>query len=150
MGALLNLFLDICLLRKGPQDVPASPALLKASLAAYGLASLLVQAVSVNLLTALLQAFLDLGLLAGLTYAVLQATGFSGRFTQTLTALAGTGALLGFAILPVTIWMDRDLEAGIQSGLPALLFFGWLIWSIAVVAHVLRHALSTSMAMASL
>ena len=150
MGALLDLFLDICLLRKGPQDVPESPALLKSTLAAYGLASLLVQVVSVSPLTALFQACLDLGLLVGLTYAVLQVMGFPGRFTQTLTALAGTGALLGFVIFPVTIWMDRDIGAGVQSGWPALLFLAWLIWSIAVVTHVLRHALSTSVPMAAL
>ena len=150
MGALLDLFLDICLLRKGPQDVPASPILLKWTLAAYGLASLLVQVVSVSPLTALFQAFLDLGLLVGLTYIVLQMVGFPARFTQTLTALAGTGALFGFAILPVTIWMNQDLGGGTPAGVPALLFLGWLIWSLAVVAHVLRHALSTSVAMAVL
>ncbi len=148
MRSLFDLFLDICLLRRGPQDVPASWALLKLSLVAYGLTSLLVQLVSVQPSTALLQALLDVGLLAGLTYAVLRALGHSMRFTQTLTALAGAGALLGLVILPVVIWMDRESASGSEPGLPVLVFFAWLIWSVAVVAHVLRHALSTSLATA--
>ena len=38
----------------------------------------------------------------------------------------------------------------LKVGLPGLVFLAWLVWSLAVVAHVLRHALSTSMGFALL
>ena len=150
MRALFDLFLDICLLRKGPQDLPASWFLLKATVMVYALTSLLAQLMSTEPLLALLQALLDVSLLVGLTYVVLQLLGHQVRFTQTLTALAGAGALMDVIILPVVMWVQRDVASGTQSDLPVLLFPAWQIWRVAVVTHVLRHALSTSMELALL
>ena len=59
MLALFNLFLDICLLRKGPQDVPASVPLVKMCLLAYGLSGLLVLLLSTPVPVALLQILLE-------------------------------------------------------------------------------------------
>jgi hypothetical protein len=150
MHALFNLFLDICLFRKGPQEVPASPVLLKLSLITYGLSGLVVMwVINTKLSTALLQTLLDLVLLVGMTYGVLQMQGFGARFGQTMTALLGTGTLLGLMALPVVIWMG---EAATDDGmtLPWFLFYLLLGWSIAVMAHVLQHALSTTRAIAML
>jgi hypothetical protein len=149
MHVLFNLFLDICLFRKGPQDVPASPVLLKLSLITYALSGLLVMWVNTKLSTALLQTLLDLVLLIGMTYGVLQRQGFGARFGQTMTALLGTGTLLGLTALPVVIWIG---ETAAEDGmtLPSLLFLLLLGWSMAVMAHVLQHALSTSRAIAML
>jgi hypothetical protein len=149
MHALFNLFLDICLFRKGPQDVPASPVLLKLSLITYGLSGLVVMWVNTKLSTALLQTLLDLVLLIGMTYGVLQMQGFGARFGQTMTALLGTGTLLGLMALPVVIWMG-EAATDDRMRLSWLLFSLLLGWSMVVMAHVLRHALSTSRAIAML
>jgi hypothetical protein len=150
MRALFDLFLDICLLRKGPQDLPASWSLLKLSLGAYGLTSLLAQAVEVEPLLALVQALVDTAMLTGLSYGVLRWTGHGERFVQTLTALAGVGALLGAVVLPLLIWMSRAVAIGADASLAVLFFLIWLSWSIAVVVHILRHALSTTLPVAAL
>lgn len=71
MRILFDLFLDICLFRKGPRDVPASMALLKMCLLAYGASGLLVLTLNVPVQVALLQILLDLVLLAGLLYLTL-------------------------------------------------------------------------------
>ena len=97
MLALFNLFLDICLFRKAPQDVPASTPLLKMCLLAYALSGLVVLLISapVAVAVALLQILLDMVLLGGLLYLGLILRRHPQRFEQTLSALTGSGTLLG-------------------------------------------------------
>lgn len=143
MRALLNLFLDLCLFRKGPQDVPASPALLKLTLLAYGLSGLLVLLLSTPAPVAILKTLLDMVLLVGLLHLTLILYRHPARFEQTLSALAGVGTLMGLLALPLVSWIaqqgaDGDIE------LPGLLVLGLMSWNIAVMAHILRHAFDTS------
>ncbi len=75
---------------------------------------------------------------------VLVIAGKTGRYVQTLTALAGTGALLGMVGLPLVTLATNASQSGGPAG---VLVIGWLlllIWSITVQAHIFRHALSTS------
>ena len=135
MPVLLNLFLDICLFRKGPQDAPPSMALLKICLAAYGLTSLL----ATPALVALLQTLLDMALLSGLLYVALMLYRHPRRFEQTLSALTGAGALISLLALPLLFWITRQPPGG-DTELPALLLLALMAWSIAIMAHILRHA----------
>jgi hypothetical protein len=62
---------------------------------------------------------------------------------QTLTALAGTGTLLGLLGMPLMLQASRVQQSG-EPG--AALVMGWLvllIWNITVQAHIFRHALSS-------
>jgi len=144
MRALFDLFLDICLFRKGPQQLPPSETLLRLCLAAYGLSYLLLLLINVELPAALLLAATDLLLLIGLTYAALTLNGYRDRLLQTLIALAGAGALLQLLSLPVTVWLQQELARDGIPGLPLLLWFALLVWNIAIITHILRRALSAS------
>ena len=140
MRALFDLFFDICLFRKGPQDVPAGMALLKLCLLGYGLSGLAMLLLSTPFPVAILQILLDLVLLAGLLHLALLARRHPRRFEQTLSALTGTGALIGLLALPLVAWISQQgAEGGIQ--LPSLLLLALMAWSIAIMAHILRHAL---------
>jgi hypothetical protein len=44
----------------------------------------------------------------------------------------------------VVFWMDKETVDGSEAGLPLLVFLLLLGWSIAVVSHILQHALSIS------
>lgn len=143
MRALFDLFLDICLFRKGPQHIPASQILLRAALIAYGASGLLVLLISLDAVSALLVMFADMVLLTGLTYGVLSLRGYSPRFSQTLTALLGTGTLVQLAALPVSLWVSKTLEQDIAA-LPQLLYLALLVWSIAIMAYILQQALAVS------
>jgi len=74
---------------------------------------------------------------------VLAVAGKTVRLVQTLTALAGTGALLGLIGLPLIqqAAQAHQVEAGPSAGM-VLAWLALLAWSIAVKAHILRHALS--------
>ncbi len=138
MRALFDLFLDICLFRKGPRDVPSSTVLLKMCLLAYGISGMLVLILSVPVQVALLQMLLDLVLLAGLLYLALILHRHSGRFEQALAALTGTGTLMGLLALPLMVWIVHQGPEG-DSTFPSLLMLALMVWSIAVMAHILRH-----------
>jgi hypothetical protein len=126
--------------------VPVSTALLKLSLSAYAVAGLLLLLANLNLFPALSLVLLDLGLLTGLTYGVLNILGRGPRFAQTLTALAGTGVLLQLIAWPLAIWIG---QAGVRqetAALPSLLYLALLGWNMVIIGHILRHALSISLA----
>jgi len=150
MSRLLTIWLDICLLRAGPQDLPASRVLLGLTLASYLLISTLLSLPGYPGLTALQIAVTDLALLIAFAGSVLYLTGNIARINQTLSALAGAGTLLGLLALPLvqSLYQAQDSE---QVSLPVLML--WLLlmgWNLLVVAHIIRHALSVILPIAVL
>lgn len=137
--------LEICLLRAGPQDLPAAPRFLALVLAGYFLVDVLISRLSFPLGAAFAVSLLDMLLLAAFAQIVLRIASKPERFNQTLAALAGSGQLLGLLALPLI----HGLAAAQASGEPAAgLAFGWLavlIWSLLVIGHILRHALNVSL-----
>ncbi len=101
----LRIFVDIVLWRRGPQDLPASSLLLGISVAAY----VAVSAVQLALLgetaaTWLFFIVVDPLLLGAWVWLVLQLYGHRERFVQTVSAVFGTGAVLGIGLyLPLQL-----------------------------------------------
>ena len=142
MSRLLTIWLDICLLRAGPQDLPVSQVLLGLTLVSYTLVSTLLSLPGYPAFTSLQIALTDLVLLVAFAGSVLYLTGNMARFNQTLSALAGAGTLLGLLALPLvqSLYLAEDAE---QISIAVLMF--WLLlmgWNLLVVAHIIRHALS--------
>lgn len=140
---LVHAFWSMCLLRLGPEDLPPSSFLLYLTLGLHALAVMLISVAVYPLGTALLAGITGTVVLAGLTLGALQIHQLAGRFHQTLTALAGSGALLTFIALVPNWWFYAAREAGADWGTPTLLLFLILVWSVVVTAHILRRALST-------
>lgn len=139
LDTLLRRLLDVALLRGGPQDIPYSPALLV-------VCAMVAAAVSYPAIADFSpggrpgpQILLLLGFNAAFVYAALSLRGLAARFVQTATALFGTDALITAVALPVF-----RLSGAPESQTPAavLAFIGLLLWNLAVVAHIFRHALS--------
>ncbi|GAB4172412.1 MAG: hypothetical protein Kow0020_07400 [Wenzhouxiangellaceae bacterium] len=121
-------------LRAGPQDVPAGRAPLLHGLAAVLVLLLLTTAQSPGNLQPR-EVVVILGLPPLLAMSLLALTRRRARFEQTVAALYGSAALLGLLQLPALLWPGEP---------PALLLFialGALLWSLAVDAHIWRHAL---------
>jgi hypothetical protein len=141
---LIKLFWDICAVKAAPQDLPASSFLLVLAVLAYFVTGAVVAAFQWPLSQAVLAAFLDTVFLTVLSRVLLWARMLSGRFVQTLTALAGSGAVMTVIALPLVMWQSfvgvTDANA---PTLPSWLLMIWMIWNVVVVGHILRHALST-------
>ncbi|HHJ15448.1 MAG TPA: hypothetical protein ENJ80_02000 [Gammaproteobacteria bacterium] len=142
--AQLFSWLEQCLLRRAPQDDPLSWRRLQWALLAY-IALDLAQARAGSDWTASLgMTLLDTLILILFSWSVLRVTGKTARYPQILTALAGTGLILGFVGLPLIL---RAAQLHADAGPDPGLLLGWLLllgWSIAVQAHIYRHALSAS------
>jgi hypothetical protein len=138
--ALTRFFIDLCLLRRAPQDLPASNVLLGLTLGADLLVGLMITiATGLSVPSGLVQALADILVMLVLLRMALVLTRRSERFVQTATALLGSGAVIGLlAILPVGLVAGGE-QTG-QSELAAMLFLVLLVWSILVTGHILRHA----------
>ena len=143
MLALLDVFFQIVMRRRGPEDLPDSSFLLWLAMGAYALAQLPTAALIFGWTsTALAAVALDCALLAGAFRVLLQLTGHAPRFHQTLTALAGTGALLALAQAPLVYFAKLAGAGGSPAAGPTLGLLALLLWSIVVQAHIASRALS--------
>jgi hypothetical protein len=139
MTALLLLFVDLCRLRGGPQDLPYSRFLLLLTTAGYAAVGLGVATLDQAPGLALLSAAVDTGLLLGLGWLGLWVRERKPRAVQTLTALTGTGTLFGLLGWPLIAWMQR-YGAAVPLA-PSLLLLALIVWNISVIGNILRHAL---------
>ncbi len=135
---LLKTFIDIILLRKGPEHVPDSAfvlgfavALLLAATAASG--GLAQAADGDNTLMSLVSSLL--GYL--LYWIVLALTGFGRRLVPTLAAIMACGSILTLGMIVALI-----IVTPLLGGAPAATVV-WLIliWSVSVKGHIIARAI---------
>ena len=135
----LKTLFDIALLRKGPQHIPRSIALLLLSIALW-LFAVLTQ---ITLIAQIDEAHFGLEVfsaLIGVTCYSMVVVGFSQapRLTQTITALLGCGALLAlvFAVAYVL------LEFFGSPILVMLVVWTIVLWSIAIKGHIIATTIN--------
>ena len=138
VSSLLTFFLQLCLLKRGPQDLPASVHLLGVSAAV----SLIVGALGTTTyfgggFRALAASTLDTILIGGLVYATLAFAGQKPRFVQTATAVYGVSVLFGLVMLVVRLLAD-GLDLAPLAAMVNLIALGWIHVAL---GHVMRHAL---------
>ena len=141
MFALVRPFIDICLLRLRPQDLPASPVLLWLTLAAHTVTGVLASTQFFVFGKALLAGIAGTALLSLLPVTALWLKGRAERIPQTLAALAGSLALLDLVALPLTAWSQTAQAGGGVNPLAGIALLALLAWNLGVVGHVMRHAL---------
>lgn len=147
MRQLLRLFLEVSVLRRGPQVLPASGLLTALTLATHAFSGALLSATLLPAPTALAYALAETTLLGAVVYGLLGAVRLRARAPQTLSALAGTGTLVNLAALPVMVGVTPVGGGGDTPGaLTALAVLVLFAWSFAITAHVLRHALAVPIA----
>lgn len=148
MRAILEPFVQICLLRRAPQDLPTSRGLLQILVLAVFLIGFIIELAVPSPIPALLAAGLYVGSVIGLTASLLYAVGKPARLTQTLTALFGVDVILGLLMLPLLLTVPTQAP-GARLELPeitAALLLVQYLWSIVIYSHILRHALSAPFA----
>jgi hypothetical protein len=146
MLLLIRAWLDICLLRRTPQELPVSGYLLGIALCCYGLVSVLVSVQSLTLSSSVLLAAVDLGLLVVFTGSLLYLQSKAARINQTLSALAGSGSIMGLIALPLLLIIGPGTADEPIATPLASLWLLLLLWNLIVMAHIFRNALSSSFA----
>ena len=136
-GRFILTLLDMLRLRSGPQQMPTG------WLVAAGLAiAYLAQGFLVDLVTGdsdgAPRSLVAISVQFGIVGLLLNLRGYQVRLPQTLSALAGTGFIFGLLALLI---LSRVDPGNPQADL-ALLYLILFGWSLAVDAHIYRHALS--------
>jgi len=138
VNKLINYFVDLCLLRAAPQDLPASSVLFRLTLLTNVLVGTLVGVGSrMNPLQALGESLFEVLLLLLVLHAALRWQARLARFAQTATAILGSGTLTSLLALPL---LNLGAEAGELAQLGGILLLVLVVWSAVVLGHILRHA----------
>jgi hypothetical protein len=146
MGQLIRLFMQIALLRRGPQDLPASTLLLALTVAGYFVVNFLVSMALppfpgpwvAHLCVDVVFMFVWYTLL-------LQLVRRPERFLQTTTAVYGFQAVLS-PLLVASVWLTRRFPQDSVWQFPiTLVSLALLIWIIAANSHIVKAALEWSM-----
>ncbi len=138
MGALLGTFVNITLLRSGPEAIPPSWLLFVAAVMLRSLALALGVALVPDFSAASVKADLILWSIGLICFGTLVlATGKSARLAQTLTALVGIGAIVTFVMLIVFLIGNPFFHRETVTAVAQLL----LLWSVVVKGHIMARAL---------
>jgi hypothetical protein len=144
MRQLLRFWLGLVLLRVPPQQMPASRWLLGFALGCYLLLSILASTVANGFVTGVQIALLDTLMLGAFAALLLYLLNKPQRIMQTLAALAGAGALLGVPAVLLSLVAESGIGPDAES--MSVLWLVLLFWNLLVTAHIIRHALSSSLA----
>jgi hypothetical protein len=146
MTEIVRLYMQIALLRRGPQDLPASRLLLILTAAGYAAVNALMSGVLPPGTGWPAQLAIDVLFTLAWYAALLQLTGRSERFLQTATAVFGFRSLLS-PLLIVSEWLMRRFGQDTTWQLPiAVVGLALVIWLIAASGHVVKAALDWSSA----
>ncbi len=146
MLKLINAFVDICLFRIGPQDLPCSVPLLGIVVLADSVIGMVLMSIDRSINEAVPIVIISLGLIVFTLKFLLAVTNHPERFVQALTAVIGSGFLFSLVVWPVLMWAYHLRDIDVNNSVPVLLYYIIAFWNIAVLAHIFRHALSKTLA----
>jgi hypothetical protein len=144
MKEVLGLFVQILLLRRGPQDLPASGLLLSVTVAAYVGVNSVISSVfpPAHNWPALL--LVDVGFTLLWTALLLRVAGRRERTLQTTTAVFGYQLVLAPLLVPWQ-WLAQQFQGSpAWQGPLALIWTVVLVWVVAANARIIRSALEWS------
>lgn len=145
MRAVVELLLNLCLLRVGPERMPTAGIFVGLVLAADLLLSWLViitAGVFTDPLLPVYQWVVHSAVLASGVYLILQFRGLSARFTRTFTAIIGGDLVVTAVQWPIVAAVDPD---GPQT-LALVLLLTLQVWWLTIVGFILSRALDASRA----
>jgi hypothetical protein len=147
MTELVKLFTQIALLRRGPQDLPASLLLLGLTVVAYLAVNLLLNASAAELRSYPAQLLLDTAFTLLWYVALLRFAGRPERTLQTSTAVFGFQIVLA-PLLFLSSWLGPRFAHDTTWGVPVALFAIVVgVWLIAANSHIVKAALEWSTAL---
>jgi hypothetical protein len=154
MFRYLQLFINLCLFRHQTQDVPRSETLLLATAALAVITSAINAVPNAGLIRGMFMSVGQVLLFALLISLILRFRSLSERSTQTLTAMFGATTLLQLLALPFFGWHESLLPDGPDPVMvlttPLLIAAVIAIWSLAVMASILRQAMECGLGLALL
>ncbi len=150
MRELLKHYFNIAFLMGKPQDLPAGNAQMQIGILLAFVTYVLALSGAIGFGRAAMQGVLDLAGTGVLAWFVLSQTGKLARLQQAFGGLCGASAFINLASWPIySIALNsQSITQGAQtepSLVPALALFVMLVWSLSLIAHVIRHTFGVTM-----
>ncbi len=142
LNRLASAFWEICLLRRGPQDLPDSVFLFNFVVTSYCLLGIGINLVGFKFEEACVLSVAMTTLLLLSLKALLLIRGYGHRMRQTATALMGASIILFIPALALRIWFHIIERSEAQSSLAGYAWVGLFVWELFISAHIFRHALN--------
>ncbi|MBX5462366.1 MAG: hypothetical protein IRZ28_14905 [Steroidobacteraceae bacterium] len=145
MMELVQLFFQIALSRKGPQDVPASSLLLGLTVIGYFLVNFILSLVLPPIESWQLQLVVEVAFMLGWYAVLLRAFGKPERFLQTATAMFGYQIVLA-PLWILAIFLSNRFNDDVRLQFPAVVLgLAIAVWIIRAGSYVLKAALELPM-----
>ena len=137
MYDIIILLFDICLFRKGPEDMPYSKGLLKLLFLGYIAVRALMLSMHFSIFSVLLQLCVDALLVFGFIWLMLVLFQKRARFCQVSSSVIGIDAIISFFALPGVATMEVH-----QGGLLVLLVtISLIIWHWLVMGNIISKSI---------
>lgn len=145
MMELVQLFFQIALSRKGPQDLPASALLLGLTVVGYVLVNFIISLVLPPIESWQLHLVVEVAFMLGWYAVLLRAFGKPERFLQTATAMFGYQIVLA-PLWILAIFLSNRFNDDVMLQFPAAVVgLGIAVWIIRAGSYVLKAALELPM-----
>ncbi|QMU60201.1 MAG: hypothetical protein GKR92_00185 [Gammaproteobacteria bacterium] len=141
MIEIIKTLLDICLLRKGPEDLPSDLTLMLLLIGVSLVVSFWLGSMIHDLQIAGLSSVA--GLFFSFVFTKILVLKNPERFTQTFCAMLGTVTLINLISAPVIYPLSKESLGGSLVTLFALLSFALLIWVVIVYGFIFSRAISS-------
>ena len=151
-AALAHLVRDLCQLRRGPEDMPHSPALLAVLVATSIAIDVATSAAFSGDDNALAHSLVSTALVLALAWGALHVRKFANRYVQTASALVACGIVFSLLVLPLG-WIAQPMPTEASALTPLHIAVGWLVlalfvWNLVVFAHIMRRAIEVPFGLA--
>ena len=142
MSSVIKILFDICLLRKGPEDLPANSSLMWGLVGVSLTVSIFLGMIIYDTHTAVFSAVL--GLLFSFVFTKILLIKKPERFIQTFSAMLGAIALINLISSPVVAPLSNEaLDKNIASIL-SFLSLVLLVWIVVVYGSIFSRAISST------
>ncbi len=146
MVQIVKYFANLVTFRAKPQDIPDSHQLLVLTALLALATSLLTATIGDTFGATLAISTLQVIIFATVIWLVLKYNGVPERWRQTITALFGALTLMQLIGWIVSPGADHMTQPSATTTLPAPIVIAVAAWYLAIMTHVLRHAIDSSIA----
>ncbi|MDF1588935.1 MAG: hypothetical protein P1P93_07245 [Gammaproteobacteria bacterium] len=134
-------YIDLCLFKASPADLPASQWLLRLTLFAYFIIGTGIGLIDSPIRISVASSLADTLTMVVALWLMLNFRGMLNRYQQSLTALTGAGCCIGIVAIPIMLLFSQvDVKQQMTSYV-MLLMIALMFWSLMVTAHILRKSL---------
>ncbi len=146
MQPILSYFWQICLLRTGPEKIPASATITGMLLVIYlttAFISIAITRPNLAMIQTIAAVFIGFIIEAAIIYGLLVLKSVGGRFLSTISAVLGSNSILLIILLPIQL-LANNLNTGIVSSFISALLFVCFLWWITIVGFILHRVANVS------